>query len=330
MGRDAIGRTEAQVIGTSPIERTALEREEELFTINMGPHHPATHGVLRLLVSLEGEVVRDLKPVMGYVHTGIEKSCEHKSYWKVIPFIERMDYLSYFFNMEAFCGATEKLLELEIPPRAAVPADPPPGAEPDPLPPRRARHDRARPRRDLDVLVLLPRARQDPRPVRDVVGPAHAHALLPGRRRRSRTSRSASPSGSSRSAPTCRGGSTSTSTCSTRTRSSCSGRRTSASSSRERLLELGVTGPLLRAAGEPWDLRKVEPATCRTRTSTSTSRSGPSATTTTAIASASTRCASRCGSSSRRSTGCPRARGSPTTARSCCRRATSSAPRWRR
>ena len=58
--RDAIGRTEAQVIGMSPIERTSLDREEELFTINMGPHHPATHGVLRLLVSLEGEVVRDL------------------------------------------------------------------------------------------------------------------------------------------------------------------------------------------------------------------------------------------------------------------------------
>jgi NADH-quinone oxidoreductase subunit D len=110
MGRDAIGRTEAQVIGTSPIERTSLDREEELFTINMGPHHPATHGVLRLLVSLEGEVVRDLKPVMGYVHTGIEKSCEQKSYWKVIPFVERMDYLSYYFNMQAFCGATEKLL----------------------------------------------------------------------------------------------------------------------------------------------------------------------------------------------------------------------------
>jgi NADH-quinone oxidoreductase subunit D len=119
LGRDAIGRTEAQVIGTSPIERTSLEREEELFTINMGPHHPATHGVLRLLVSLEGEVVRDLKPVVGYVHTGIEKSMETKSYWKAIPFIERMDYLAYFFNMEAFCGAVERLLELEIPPRAA-------------------------------------------------------------------------------------------------------------------------------------------------------------------------------------------------------------------
>ena len=118
MGRDAIGRTDAQVIGTSPIEHTALEREEELFTVNMGPHHPATHGVLRLLVSLEGEVVRDLNPVMGYVHTGIEKSCEQKSYWKVIPFVERMDYLSYYFNAEAFCGAVEDLLELEVPRRA--------------------------------------------------------------------------------------------------------------------------------------------------------------------------------------------------------------------
>ena len=107
------------MIGTSPIERTdPEEREEELLTINMGPHHPATHGVLRLLVSLEGEVVRDLKPVMGYVHTGIEKNCEDKSYWKVIPFVERMDYISYFFQMQAFCGAVEQLLELEIPPRA--------------------------------------------------------------------------------------------------------------------------------------------------------------------------------------------------------------------
>ena len=60
----------------------------------------------------------DLKPIMGYVHTGIEKNCEDKSYWKVIPFVERMDYLSYFFNMQAFCGAVETMLELEIPPRA--------------------------------------------------------------------------------------------------------------------------------------------------------------------------------------------------------------------
>ena len=84
----------------------------------MGPHHPATHGVLRLIVTLQGERVIELKPVMGYLHTGIEKSCEDKSYWKVIPFVERMDYLSYFFQMEAFCGCVERLVELEIPPRA--------------------------------------------------------------------------------------------------------------------------------------------------------------------------------------------------------------------
>ena len=81
-GGDVIAATTRQVIGTSPVERTAageaLEPEQELLTINMGPHHPATHGVLRLLVSLEGEVVRDLKPVVGYVHTGIEKNCEDK------------------------------------------------------------------------------------------------------------------------------------------------------------------------------------------------------------------------------------------------------------
>jgi NADH-quinone oxidoreductase subunit D len=121
-GGDILAETDAQVIGTSAVERTAagevLEPEQELLTINMGPHHPSTHGVLRLLVSLEGEVVRDLKPIVGYVHTGIEKNCEDKSYWKVIPFVERMDYLSYFFNMEAFVGCVERLLELEIPPRA--------------------------------------------------------------------------------------------------------------------------------------------------------------------------------------------------------------------
>src|SRR5690606_42156337 len=59
---------------------------------------PATHGVLRLITTLEGEIVRDVKPIMGYVHTGIEKTCEDKSYWKVIPVIERMDYLAYYFN----------------------------------------------------------------------------------------------------------------------------------------------------------------------------------------------------------------------------------------
>ena len=94
------------------------EGEQELLTLNMGPHHPATHGVLRLLTTLEGEVVRDIKPIIGYVHTGIEKTAEDKAYWKVIPVVERMDYLSYYFNAMAFCGAVETLIGLEVPPRA--------------------------------------------------------------------------------------------------------------------------------------------------------------------------------------------------------------------
>jgi NADH-quinone oxidoreductase subunit D len=94
------------------------ERHDELLTLNIGPHHPATHGVLRLLTTLEGEVVRDVTPIIGYVHTGIEKSCEDQQYWKAITFVERMDYLAYYFNAMAFCMAVEKLLDVEVPPRA--------------------------------------------------------------------------------------------------------------------------------------------------------------------------------------------------------------------
>jgi NADH-quinone oxidoreductase subunit D len=100
------------------VESAGMGETHELLTLNIGPHHPATHGVLRLLATLEGEIVRDCKPVIGYVHTGIEKTCEDKAYWKVIPCIERMDYLSYYFNAMAFCGAVETLLGVEVPPRA--------------------------------------------------------------------------------------------------------------------------------------------------------------------------------------------------------------------
>jgi NADH-quinone oxidoreductase subunit D len=101
-----------------PIAGTELQPDSELFTINMGPHHPATHGVLRLLLTLEGENVLDMEPMIGYVHTGIEKSCEDQAYWKVIPFVERMDYLAYYFNAMAFCMSVERLLDVDVPPRA--------------------------------------------------------------------------------------------------------------------------------------------------------------------------------------------------------------------
>jgi NADH-quinone oxidoreductase subunit D len=101
-----------------PLFGTELEPDTELFTINLGPHHPATHGVLRLLCTLEGETVRDLRPLIGYVHTGIEKSCEDRQYWQVITYVERMDYLAYYFNAQVYCMAVERLLDVEVPLRA--------------------------------------------------------------------------------------------------------------------------------------------------------------------------------------------------------------------
>jgi NADH-quinone oxidoreductase subunit D len=103
---------------TYQADSAGMGETHELLTLNIGPHHPATHGVLRLLTTMEGEVIRDVKPIIGYVHTGIEKTAEQKSYWKVIPVVERMDYLSYYFNAMAFCGAVEDLLEVEVPERA--------------------------------------------------------------------------------------------------------------------------------------------------------------------------------------------------------------------
>jgi len=112
-------RRQEESITIAPLDRQLGDRpDEQLLTLNMGPHHPATHGVLRLLVTLEGEVVRSCKPIIGYVHTGIEKTAEDKAYWKAIPVVERMDYLAYYFNAMAFCGAVETLLSVEVPKRA--------------------------------------------------------------------------------------------------------------------------------------------------------------------------------------------------------------------
>ena len=94
----------------------ALETEEEYF-INMGPQHPSTHGVLRLLVSLQGEIVQRLEPHLGYIHRGIEKMCEKDTYPQIIHLTDRMDYLSAHMNNEAVCLAVENALEVEVPER---------------------------------------------------------------------------------------------------------------------------------------------------------------------------------------------------------------------
>jgi NADH-quinone oxidoreductase subunit D len=86
--------------------------------INMGPQHPSTHGVLRLLLEIDGETIVRIMPDIGFLHTGIEKTCEAKFYQQVVPMTDRIDYLCPMTNNLAYCLAVEKLLGLEIPPRA--------------------------------------------------------------------------------------------------------------------------------------------------------------------------------------------------------------------
>ncbi len=235
---------------------TVEQIDSEVMTINIGPHHPATHGVLRLVVQLEGEVVKDLKPVIGYVHTGIEKSCEDKSYWKVIPFVERMDYVSYFFQMEAFCGAVERLVELEIPRRAKY---------------LRVIHMELN--RIHSHLVWLGTTALDLGAVsmlwycfRDRDRILDLFEMSSGQRMHTRYFQVGGviediPRGFEpklrafvEEMPTRVG-----QYLDLLDRNEIFLQRTKGTGvvSRERLLELGVTGPLLRASGEPWDLRKV-------------------------------------------------------------------------
>ncbi|MGA7078277.1 MAG: NADH dehydrogenase (quinone) subunit D [Terriglobales bacterium] len=86
--------------------------------LNMGPQHPSTHGVLRVVLEIEGETIVRLRPEIGYLHTGIEKTCEAKFYQQVVPLTDRIDYLCPMTNNLCYCLAVEKLLGLEIPPKA--------------------------------------------------------------------------------------------------------------------------------------------------------------------------------------------------------------------
>lgn len=92
----------------------------ETMLLNMGPHHPSTHGVLRLLLELDGEELVSILPDVGYLHTGIEKNIEDKSYEKAVPLTDRMDYLSPMSNNMVFCLAVEKLIDLDVPERAQM------------------------------------------------------------------------------------------------------------------------------------------------------------------------------------------------------------------
>ena len=102
-------------LSPTPILDAAQDRT---MILNMGPQHPSTHGVLRLLLEIDGETIVRMAPDIGYLHTGIEKTCEAKFYQQVVPLTDRIDYLCPMTNNLTYCLAVEKLLQLEIPERA--------------------------------------------------------------------------------------------------------------------------------------------------------------------------------------------------------------------
>ena len=91
--------------------------EDDHMILNMGPVHPATHGVLRLLLELDGERVVRCDPVIGYLHTGMEKECEDQNWRGAVTIVTRMDYLAQLFNEQVYCMAVEELMGIEVPPR---------------------------------------------------------------------------------------------------------------------------------------------------------------------------------------------------------------------
>jgi NADH-quinone oxidoreductase subunit D len=96
------------------------EPRQETMVLNMGPQHPSTHGVLRLLLELDGETVISCQPIIGYLHTGIEKNTEYRTWQQGVTFVTRADYLANFFNELAYCLAVERLLGIEAPARATT------------------------------------------------------------------------------------------------------------------------------------------------------------------------------------------------------------------
>jgi NADH-quinone oxidoreductase subunit D len=117
-GTAAINPGIDDLVANSARNRQNEPPQDQTMIINMGPQHPSTHGVLRLVIEVDGETIVGLAPDIGYLHTGIEKTCEAKFYQQVVPLTDRIDYLCPMTNNLAYCLAVEKLLGLEIPERA--------------------------------------------------------------------------------------------------------------------------------------------------------------------------------------------------------------------
>ncbi len=114
------GVTTAIPVGLADPKTPWSAEDSETLLINMGPHHPSTHGVLRVALEVDGERIVNAMPDVGYLHTGIEKNAEYKTYLKAVPLFDRMDYLATFFNGLGYCLAVEKLMEVDVPERAQI------------------------------------------------------------------------------------------------------------------------------------------------------------------------------------------------------------------
>src|SRR6201990_1171559 len=125
-GTSPAGTDTVVMVGGQDLDQVAAAASDaqpgERIVVNMGPQHPSTHGVLRLILEIEGETVTEARCGIGYLHTGIEKNLEYRNWTQGVTFVTRMDYLSPFFNETAYCLGVEKLLDVtdEIPERASV------------------------------------------------------------------------------------------------------------------------------------------------------------------------------------------------------------------
>ena len=131
--------------------------KDTTMVVNMGPQHPSTHGVLRLVIEIDGETVLKVVPDIGYLHTGIEKTCEAKFYQQVVPLTDRIDYLSPLTNNLVYCLAVEKLLRYRDSAACAVDTGAPERAHATQFAPGLAGHPRAGHRRDDGLPLYLPR-----------------------------------------------------------------------------------------------------------------------------------------------------------------------------